>query len=188
MSYQQRRRFLWTLFLIGLALVAIVARATTLVRLRFPDLVRYSTAIGRMRCVGAETRYDKGEIYTDTSFEVLEREKGYLPTYIVVRQPGGKLDHLHSHVEGTPEFRPGEELILFLWGSPGKPFSVLGWSQGTFRIRKDTRSGGELITQDSSEIPIFDPEANGFTKAGIRNVRMETFKDAMHREINRQLK
>ena len=188
MSYQQRRRFLWTLFLIGLVLIAVVARATTLVRLRFPDLVRYSSAIGRVRCTGAEVRYDKGEIWTDTSFEVVERDKGYLPSHIVVRHPGGTLDHLHSHVEGAPEFRPGEELILFLWGTPGNHYTVLGWSQGTFRIRKDPRSGSETITQDSYEIPVFDPESNGFTKTGIRNVRMEDFEEAMHREINRQLK
>jgi len=92
MSYLQRRRFLWILFLIGLALVAVAARATTLVRLRFPELVRYSSAIGRVHCVGAEVHYDKGEIWTDTGFEVSEREKGYLPAYIVVRQPSGKLN------------------------------------------------------------------------------------------------
>ena len=188
MSYAQRRRFLWALFLAGLVLIAMAARATTLVRLRFPELVRYSSAIGRVRCVGANIHMDKGEIWTDTSFEVLERDKGYLPVYIVVRQPGGKLEHLHSHVEGAPEFRPGEELILFLWGSPGKPYSVLGWSQGTFRIRRDSRTGAKLITQDSSEIPVFDPQANGFTKAGIRNLRIEVFEEKMHQEINRQLR
>ncbi|HEY1481919.1 MAG TPA: hypothetical protein VGF19_04265 [Candidatus Acidoferrum sp.] len=187
MSYLQRRRFLWILFLIGLALVAVAARATTLVRLRFPELVRYSSAIGRVHYVGAEVHYDKGEIWTDTSFEVIEREKGYLPAYIVVRQPGGKFNHLQSHVEGAPEFRPGEELILFLWGTPGKPYSVLGWTQGTFRIRRNARDGSETITQDSSEIPVFDPQANEFTKTGIRNVRIEIFEEKMHKEINRQL-
>jgi hypothetical protein len=186
MSYLQRRRFLWILFLVGLVLIVLAAHATTLVRLPFPELVRYSSAIARVRCIGIDIRADKGEIWTDTRFEVLERDKGFLPTYIVVRQPGGKMEHLHSFVEGAPEFRLGEEVILFLWGSPGKPYSVLGWSQGTFRIRRDTHSGAETITQDSSEIPVFDPEANGFTKAGIRNLRIEVFEEKMHREINRQ--
>jgi len=118
MSYAQRRRFPWLLFLAGLLLIAMTARATTLVRLRFPDLVHYASAIARVRCVGADTRVENGEIFTDTRFHVLESEKGRLPASIVVRQPGGKFQHLYSHVEGAPEFRIGEEVYLFLWGRP----------------------------------------------------------------------
>jgi len=99
MSYAQRRRFPWLLFLAGLLLIAMTARATTLVRLRFPDLVHYASAIARVRCVGADTRVENGEIFTDTRFHVLESEKGRLPASIVVRQPGGKFQHLYSHVK-----------------------------------------------------------------------------------------
>ena len=49
MSYVKRRRFLLVLFLIGIVLVAIAARATTLVRLPFQQLVQYSSAIARVR-------------------------------------------------------------------------------------------------------------------------------------------
>ena len=76
MSYAQRRRLLWLLFLAGMLLIAMTARATTLVRLRFPDLVHYASAIARVRCVGADTRVENGEIFTDTRFHVLESEKG----------------------------------------------------------------------------------------------------------------
>jgi hypothetical protein len=38
MSFAQRRRFLWILFLAGLAMLAIAANATTLSRLRFEEL------------------------------------------------------------------------------------------------------------------------------------------------------
>ena len=40
MSFVQRRNFLWILFLAGILLIAIVANATTLVHLRFQELVR----------------------------------------------------------------------------------------------------------------------------------------------------
>jgi len=43
MSFVQRRRFLWILFLAGLALLAIAANATTLSRLRFEELVKQAT-------------------------------------------------------------------------------------------------------------------------------------------------
>jgi hypothetical protein len=187
MSYVQRRRFLWVLFLVGILLVAIVAEATTLVRLHFQDLVRYSSAIARVHCVSAQTRLENGEVWTDTVFDVVQRDKGFLPPQIVVRQPGGKFEHLHSHVEGAPEFRPGEDLILFLTGHPGKQFFVVGWTQGTFRIRRDIRTGRETVTQDSAEIPVYDPETRAFTKTGVKGLRIDLFEEKMHQEINRAL-
>jgi hypothetical protein len=184
-NYALRRYFLWPSFLAGLFLVALTAHATTLVRLRFPELVHYASAIARLRCIGADVRVENGEIYTDTRFHVLETEKGQLPASIVVRQPGGKFQHLISHVEGAPEFRVGEEVYLFLWGRPGRQFYVLGWSQGTFRVHRDALSGKETITQDSAETPVFDPEAHAFTKMGVKNLRIEVFQERVRREVLR---
>jgi hypothetical protein len=186
MSYKDRRRFLWILFLIGLALIAIVAQATTLVRLPFQALVHYSYSIARVRCLHVESLMENGEIWTDTSFRVLSHNKGYLPEEIVVRQPGGKFQHLHSHVEGAPEFRPGEEVYLFLRAHPGGKFLIVGWAQGTFRIHRDLRSGGETVTQDSAETPVFDPASNSFTKTGVKNLYIDLFEQRLHREISRE--
>ena len=186
MSYAQRRRFLWALFLIGIILVAIVANATTLARLQFHQLVQHSSAIARVRYVRADTRLENGEIWTDTVFEVVQHDKGYLPAKIVVRMPGGKFQHLHAQVDGVPEFRPGEEVYLFLSGRPGRPFYIVGWAQGTFRIRKDLRSGMETVTQDSADVPVFDPQTNKFTKAGMKNLRIDRFLEKLNREIYRQ--
>jgi len=186
MSYKERRRFLWILFLIGLALIALTAQATTLVRLRFQDLVHYSYSVARVRTMRAQTRMENGEIWTDTTFHVLWQQKGYLPEEIVVRQPGGKFLHLHSHVEGTPEFRPGEEVYLFLSGHPGRQFFIVGWTQGTFRVHRDSRSGFETVTQDSTETPVFDPASDSFTKTGVKNLPAEIFEQRVFRETLRQ--
>jgi hypothetical protein len=186
MSFVQRRRFLWILLLIGVCLVAIVANATTLVRLPFYKLVEHSSAIARVRCIGAQTRWENGEIWTETAFEVVQRDKGYLPSPIVVRLPGGKLQHLQSHVDGVPEFHAGEEVYLFLGGQPGRQFYVIGWTQGTFRIRKDFRTGMETVTQDSADVPVFDPESGSFAKAGVKDLRIDLFTEKLTREIHRQ--
>ena len=66
-----------------------------------------------------------------------------MPAAIVVRTLGGTVGNFHSRVEETPVFHPGEETYLFLWGSEGQPLRVLGWSQGTFRIARDTRTSVE---------------------------------------------
>jgi hypothetical protein len=88
-------------------------------------------------------------------------------------------------VEGAPEFRIGEEVYLFLWGRPGRQFYVLGWSQGTFRIHRDTLSGKETVTQDSAEMPVFDPETHAFTKMGVKNLRLDVFQERLRREVLR---
>ena len=186
MSYVQRRRFLWVLFLIGIIVIAVVANATTLTRLQFYQLVQHSSAIARVRCVRADTRLERGEIWTDTVFETVQRDKGFLPSSIVVRMPGGKFQHLHSHVDGVPEFRPGEEVYLFLTGHPGKQFYVVGWSQGTFRIHRNARTGMETVTQDSADVPVFDPRTNTFTKSGIRDLKMDRFLERLNKEVYRQ--
>jgi hypothetical protein len=186
MNYLQRRRFLWLLFLIGLVLIAVVANATTLSRLPFDQLVKHSSAIVRVRCLRVDTRLENREIWTDTVFEVVQRDKGLLPSPIVVRMPGGKFEHLNSHVDGVPEFHTGEEVYLFLTGRPGKQLYIVGWSQGTFRIHKNTRTGLDTVTQDSADVAVFDPQTGTFTRGGIRNLDIDRFLEKLKRELYRQ--
>jgi hypothetical protein len=175
MSFVQRRRFLWILFLAGLGLIAVVASATTLARLRFEELAGQATAVARLRCIGAQTRWENGEIWTETLFEVVASQKGLLPGPVTIRTMGGSVGNLHSRIEGVPAFRAGEEAYVFLWGREGEPYRVLGWSQGTFRIARDTRTGVETVTQDSADAPIFDPRTKKFQRGGIRNLPVAAF-------------
>jgi len=175
MSFVQRRRFLWILFLAALALLVIAANATTLSRLRFEELVKQATAVARLRCLSVESRWQDGEIWTETRFETVEVNKGLLPGVVSVRMLGGSLGNLHSRVEGVPGFRPGEEAYVFLWGREGEPFRVLGWSQGTFRITRDPQTGAERVTQDSAGAPIFNPLTRQFRHGGIRNLPAAIF-------------
>jgi hypothetical protein len=175
MSYVQRRRFLWALFLVALALLAVVANATTLARMRFEELARQATAIVRVRCLGAHSRWENGEIWTETRFEVVEQTKGSLPGIVTVRMLGGSVGNLHSRVEGIPSFHAGEEAYVFLWNRAGEPLRVLGWSQGTFRIVRGARTGVETVTQDSAATPIFDPSTRQFRHGGIRNLPVAVF-------------
>lgn len=187
MSCVQRRRFLWVLFLVGLALTAIVANATTLARISFDELAQQATAIGRMRCLGAESRWNKGEIWTETRFEVLERNKGALQGIVTVRLIGGSAGHFHSRVEGIPKFRPGEEVYLFLWANAAEPYRVLGWSQGTFRILRDPQSGVERVTQDSSAEPVFDVRTREFRRGGIRNLPVAVFESKLRKALEKKV-
>jgi hypothetical protein len=151
MSYVERRRFLWILFLAGIALAAAVANSTTLARMSFDELAQKSSAVGRPRCQNSKNYWDGGELWTGTSFEVVERNKGSLGASVTVRMLGGRADGFTSRVDGVPAFRTGEEVYLFLWGKPGESYRVLGWSQGTFRIIRDARTRLRVLYPDASD-------------------------------------
>jgi len=182
-SYIDRRRFLWILFFAALALLAVVANATTLKRMRFDELAQQATAVVRVRCLGAKSFWENAEIWTDTRFAVLEQAKGSLGEVITVRTLGGTIGNLHSRVEEAPAFHPGEEAYLFLWGREAEPLRVLGWSQGTFRIARDSRTGAETVTQDSASAAVFDPATRQFRRDGIRSLPMAAF----HLKLKRAL-
>jgi hypothetical protein len=186
MSFVQRRKFLWICFLAGLILLGLTAafaNATTLARLSFNDLAQQSSAVARLRCLGSEFHWDRGELWTETRFEVLERNKGLLSGIVTVRTIGGISGHLHSHVDAVPVFRTGEEVYLFLWARPGEPYRVLGWAQGTFRIARNADSGVETVTQDSANAPIFDPRTRTFRHGGIRNLPIAIFQLKLRRAL-----
>jgi hypothetical protein len=189
MSFAERRRFLWICLLVGLLLLALTAaltNATTFARLQFEDLARQSSAVARLRSLGSEYHYDRGELWTETRFEVLERNKGLLGGMVTVRTIGGVAGHLHSHVDGVPVFRPGEEVYLFLWERPGEPYRVLGWAQGTFRIARNADTGIETVTQDSALAPIFDPRTRAFRHGGIRNLPVSIFQVKLRRALEQK--
>jgi hypothetical protein len=189
LSYVERRRFLRIVFLAVLVLLgmsAVLANATTLVRMPFEDLAQQSTAVARLRCLGAESRFDGREIWTETRFEVLELDKGLLPGLVTIRMMGGRAGHLHSRIDGVPQFRVGEEVYLFLWNRrAGDAYTVLGWSQGTFRIARNVDTGMEAVTQDSAMASVFDPGTREFRRNGVRNLPVALFRVKLRKALRK---
>src|SRR6202140_2596249 len=160
-------------------------RATTLARLSLEQLAAGSDAVARVRTVRAESRWEYESIWTITTFDVVETFKGSLPGQITVRLPGGRVGHLTSTVEGTPKFAPGNEAVIFLQTSPASGFTIAGWVQGNFRISRDARSGGEIVTQDSSAFAVFDAATRTFHAQGIRQMPIEEFRARLAAAVSR---
>jgi hypothetical protein len=191
MSTAERRRILSVLLLAGLAagmalVVAVAARGTTLVALRFDELAGRATAVARVRCVNARSFVERGEIWTETQFEVVKSEKGLLAGLVTVRLPGGRAAGLHAHVDGVPEFAAGEEVYLFFWGGENGTYRVLGWTQGTFRIRREAKSGAERVTQDSANAAVFDAEKRVFRREGIQAMSVARFEEKLRGVLARK--
>jgi len=165
-----------TLLLLPALLFLPAIRATTLARLSLDQLSAGSDAVARVRCAGAESRWENGSIWTVATLEVVETMKGNLPREIAVRLPGGRVGQLIAPVEGTPKFNPGDDAVVFLERSPAGGFTVAGWVEGTFRISRDPRTGSETVTQDSSAFAVFDAATRAFRAEGIRRMPIGEFR------------
>jgi hypothetical protein len=178
-----RKRMLLTM--VAMLFAAMALRATTLARMSLDQLAAAAGAVARLHCTGVESRWEDGEIWTVTTFHVVESMKGALPPQITVRLPGGRVGHLTAAVDGTPKFIAGDEAIVFLERSRAGGFSVAGWVEGTFRISHDARTAHESVTQDSSSFAVFDPEARVFRNEGINRMPIEQFHERVRAAIAR---
>jgi hypothetical protein len=171
-------RTLAALALVAASLVASnsSALATTLKRMSVGDLSRAAHTVVRARCAANSARWDAGEIWTFTTFDIEETWEGSAPAQITVRLLGGSTGNFTSTVSGVPRFSPGEELILFLERTPAQDFSIVSWMQGTFRIGLNGTTGEETITQDTAAFPVFDPASQRFEATGIRKMPISTFR------------
>ena len=178
----------------ALLCAATSVHATTLERLSLDQLAAAADATARVRCSSAQSRWENGQIWTVTSFDVLETMKGTLPARITVRLPGGRVGHFTAIVDGTPKFNAAEEVVVFLERipgglkvepAPGGGFSVAAWVEGTFRIRHDPHTGVETVTQDSSNFAVFDTATRTFHTEGIRRMPMQQFRERVATALTR---
>ncbi|HEY1866501.1 MAG TPA: hypothetical protein VGG55_05460 [Candidatus Acidoferrales bacterium] len=168
---------LFAVFLIGLGMT-VCAHGTTLVRMKLEQIAQAADTIVRGRCLGTSSRWDNGAIWTFAEVDVAEALKGAPPLRIQVRLPGGRVGHLTTKVEDAPRLQPGEEKILFLEQNRTGDYSVTGWVEGAFRIRKNP-NGEETVTQDSSDVMVFDSATRQFSAQGIRNLPMSNFRQRL---------
>jgi hypothetical protein len=183
MSARTRIRLsLWASVLVLAA--AGLAGATTLVRMSLEEMASAASVVARVKCMSSDARWENGQIWTFTTFEVLETLKGSTPRTITVRLIGGKVAHIRSRVDGVPRFDPGEESFLFLEPVPAGEWTITSWAQGTFRIRQSgTRV--ETVTQDTGGLSLFDPQTRQFHAGGVRNLPVSEFRQRVTEAIER---
>lgn len=152
------------------------ASGTTLKRMSVREMSQAAHAIVRARCITSSARWDAGEIWTFTTFDVEETWKGTVPARITVPLLGGTAGSLTSTVSGVPRFAPGEQVVLFLERTAAGDFSIGSWVQGTFRLRHVRTTGEETVTQDTAAFAVLNPSSHRFEATGIRNMPAEAFR------------
>jgi hypothetical protein len=162
--------------LIVILIAAPIAPATTLARMTLGQLASAAQVIARVRCTGALSRREAGSIWTFTEFSVEETFKGAPGADITIRLPGGRDGHTVETVEGAPRFAPGDEAIVFLERTRNGDWSISAWAEGTFRIERESQTGGQTVTQESSATAIFDLASRTFRTDGIARMAIAEFR------------
>jgi hypothetical protein len=166
------------IFAVFAALVICCAgdRATTLLRMSLARMSHASKAIVRARCVESSAKWERGEIWTFTSFETEEIWRGSPPAHFTVRLLGGRSGNLTANVAGVPRFAAGEDVILFLEPAARGDFTIVGWEEGTFRIGRDRRAGEETVTEDSAHLATFNASIRQFESGGVQGEPLRLFR------------
>jgi hypothetical protein len=171
-------------FIVGFAAPG-TSNATSLARMSVVQMAHASAIVVRAKCVASVVRREDGEIWTFSEFEIEEDWKGAANGRITVRLLGGRLGEITSHVAGVPRFQPGEDVVLFLARVSHGAFSVVSWVQGTFRIRRDSRTGREMVTQETASFLVFNAATRQFEPEGIRNLPLSELRDQVTSAIAR---
>lgn len=91
---------------------------------------------GRVETVETVTNKD-GRLRTRVEVAVEDTWKGPVESRVTVIQASGVVGERWVRVVGEPEFKPGEEVVLFLVRIPSGDWVVAPLSQGKFSVTRD---------------------------------------------------
>jgi hypothetical protein len=164
-----------TIFALCATALAATAGATTIARMNLRQLAAASRVVVRARCLGNDSRWQDGEIWTFTRFDTIETFKGVPPGEFTVRLIGGQVGGIESIIAGVPRFFAGEEVILFLDPVGGGQYSVTAWEEGTFRVTRDA-SGHGFVTRNMAAEEIYNGGTRRFRAEKIQRVPLDVFR------------
>ena len=139
------RRFLVACVLM---LVPAAPRATVIVPIEFRELVATAPVIVHGHVVDVRSRWVDGRRSVETFVTVAAAGylKGNLGERITFRTPGGQIGRYRTVFVGAPQFRTGDEVVLFLKRAGASNLYVAGLSQGAFRVVADAGTGLRMVT------------------------------------------
>jgi len=144
-----------------LAVMALVTSvsATTVVRMKLPDLVERSAVIVEGQVLSTKAVHDaRGLIVTEVTVSVDSGLKGVgSGQRFVFTTPGGELGGRRMVVPGMPSYESGDEVFLFLTAPSKRGWRMpVGLSQGSFRIRRNPATGARMLDRDLTGLELVD--------------------------------
>ncbi len=139
--------------------VADDARATTFVSLDQEQLADMSDAaiVGVVVEIRSGREIESGEIRTDIHIVVEEVLFGDVPQdRAVVREPGGRVGGDEEWIYGSPSFRIGEEVMVFLTAARDGTYRVTAMALGKFGVQEDSDGYTELVRDLGEGVQVLD--------------------------------
>jgi len=130
----------------------LVATATVVLYMDLSEMTSVSQVIVHAKVVDSSVIQDANRpITTRTTIEAIEIYKGkesFEKGRLWFDLLGGEREGMQIRVPGTPTFRAGEEVILFLEKN-STDYALCGLMQGVFRVQKDQKEE-RLVSRDLS--------------------------------------
>ena len=183
-----RSRLFLVVAIAALALVgAQAAFATTVQKLSLQDLTKKSSSIVMARVDDTVSSWDAAhkEIYTYTTLRVLQPVKGSKgATTITLRQIGGTVGNIASVVPGMPNFRKGEEVVVFLTDkdAAGYPW-VMGLQQGKYSV-VTTKDGVKMVRNDLAGTEFLTKSGGTVEAATAPDMPLNAFLDGIKTSLD----
>jgi hypothetical protein len=170
----------------ALLFLSAALHATVIIPIEFRELVAIAPVIVHGQVVDVRSDFVDGRrsVETFVTVEATEYLKGNLGDRLTFKVPGGQLGRYRTVFIGAPEFQQGDEVVLFLKSvGPSYP-SIIGLSQGAFRVVTDARSGRHMVTT-----PVVmgrggdEPEPIVRGDVTRKPVAIDSFRDAVKRVL-----
>jgi hypothetical protein len=148
-----------SLIVVVCLLAANPARATTVIAPDFNSLVSGADYVVRAAVKSVTSEYrttPQGRaIFTKVELQVLETITGTPPQPLVLQLLGGTADGVTMRVEGVPQFRVGDEDILFVQNNGTQFYPLVGIMNGKFPVKYDAVTGTAYVAR-SNGVPLYD--------------------------------
>ena len=124
-----------------------------MVSIPLEDMVRDATAIVHARVVRSGSRLvvDEAQPHTLTELSVIEWLAGEGGGQITIDELGGSVGGAGMIIAGTPVYRAGDEVVVFLRSTPDG-YRTLGMVQGQFVVRPGVPGTADVVIRDTSSV------------------------------------
>lgn len=137
--------------------LAPTAHATVMVEIPLEDLVRDADAIvlGTVERVGVRLQMDPDgqgmDPHTITVVRVSEWLKGSGNDLVTIDELGGVMGEMGLRIDGTPEYRPQQRVVVFLHRVDGR-LRTLQMAQGAFEVLPGVPGTPSIVQRDLEAI------------------------------------
>ncbi|HSF06734.1 MAG TPA: hypothetical protein VLG10_13170, partial [Methylomirabilota bacterium] len=146
--------------------------------------------IGQVIDISGHWDPGQGQIFTDITVRLDEVLKGVVPTpELTIRQLGGRVGDVESRVEGSPEFRLGERVLLFLTTRGDGTLRVAHLYLGKFSILTDLHTGERLARrQTPAGVVVTTPPGSGARPTTDEFHRLRDIRDRIRSIVRGRLR